>query len=140
MLRQLGWVAAGGFGVGVVGLSLAVRLGADDLSGFAAWRHHWPFATSCRDDGAKIDPAATERHWAWDGGDTVDIAVPATIHYRGGSGGDVIARGSAARSHVFGSTMAGLLRPAAADLSGTISTSRFRAALSEPSRWPGRTS
>ncbi|HEX3525073.1 MAG TPA: DUF2807 domain-containing protein [Stellaceae bacterium] len=96
MLRQLGWVAAGGFGVGVVGLSLAVRLGADDLSGFAAWRHHWPFATSCRDDGAKIDPAATERHWAWDGGDTVDIAVPATIHYRGGSGGDVIARGSAA--------------------------------------------
>jgi hypothetical protein len=96
MLKRLGWLAVGGFGVGIVGLSLAARLGADDLSGFAPWRHHWPFVTSCRDDGAKIDPAATERHWAWDGGDTVDIAVPGTVHYRGGSGDEVVARGSAA--------------------------------------------
>jgi hypothetical protein len=100
MLRQLGWVAAGGFGVGIVALSLAARLGANDLPGFAPWRHHWLFESSCRDDeggDAKIDAAATERHWTWDGGDTVDIAVPATVHYRGGSGDDeVIARGSAA--------------------------------------------
>jgi hypothetical protein len=45
MLKRLGWLVVGGFDVGIVGLSLAARLGADDLSGFAPWRDHWPFAT-----------------------------------------------------------------------------------------------
>lgn len=64
MLKQLGWLAAGGFGVG-------------------------------NDGDTKVDPGATGRHWVWDDGETVEIAVPAKVHYRGG-GDEVIARGSAA--------------------------------------------
>jgi hypothetical protein len=52
--------------------------------------------TSCHDDerDTGVDPTVTERRWTWDGGDTVDIDVPATIHYRGGSGDELSARGS----------------------------------------------
>ena len=52
--------------------------------------------TSCEGgaDGGSVDASATERHWPWGGGDSVEIAVPATVRYRGGSGDEVIARGS----------------------------------------------
>jgi hypothetical protein len=94
MIRKLGWLAAGGFGVGIVSFSLLAALGANELSGWHLGEI-LSLATSCHDDAdAKIDPTVTERRWAWDGGDTVDIAVPGTVHYRGGSGDEVIARGS----------------------------------------------
>jgi hypothetical protein len=94
MIGKLGWLTAGGFGVGIVAFSLLAALGAHELLG---WNLGWIFSavSSCHDDAAaEIDPKATERHWAWDGGDTVEIAVPGTVHYRGGSGDQVIARGS----------------------------------------------
>jgi hypothetical protein len=94
MIRKLGWLAAGGFGVGIVSFSLLAALGANELSGWHLGEI-WSLATSCHDDAdAKIDPTVTERRWAWDGGDTIEIAVPGTVHYRGGSGDEVIARGS----------------------------------------------
>jgi hypothetical protein len=49
-----------------------------------------PFGRSCGKDGA----TAAERRLAWDGGDTVNIAAPATVHYRGGEGDEVIVRGA----------------------------------------------
>jgi hypothetical protein len=94
MIGKLGWLAAGGFGVGIVAFSLLAAVGAHELSG---WNLGWLLSSlnSCHDDeDAKIDPKATERTWVWDGGDTVEIAVPGTVHYRGGSGDQVIARGS----------------------------------------------
>ena len=94
MIRKLGWLAAGGFGIGIVTFSLLAALRADELSG---WNPGWILSslTSCRDDAdAQIDPTATERHWAWDGDDTVEIAVHGTVHYRGGSGDEVIVRGA----------------------------------------------
>lgn len=92
MVRKLGWLALGGFGVGIVAFGLAAHLGAEDLRG---WRlgDIWSSA-ACRDEDGKSDATATERHWPWDGGDTVEIAAPATVRYRGGSGDEVIARGS----------------------------------------------
>jgi hypothetical protein len=94
MIGKLGWLAAGGFGVGIVSFSLLAALGANELSGWHIGEI-LSLATSCHDDAdAKIDPTVTERHWAWDGGDTVDIDVPGTVHYRRGSGDEVIARGS----------------------------------------------
>jgi hypothetical protein len=94
MVGKLGWLAAGGFGIGIVSFSVLAALGANQLSGWHLGEI-LSLATSCHDDAdAKIDPTVTERHWVWDGGDTVDIDVPATVHYRGGSGDEVIARGS----------------------------------------------
>jgi Putative auto-transporter adhesin, head GIN domain len=92
MIRKLGWLALGGFGVGIVAFGLAAHLGADELP---SWRlgEIWSSA-ACRDEHGKSDATATERHWPWDGGDTVEIAAPATVRYRGGSGDEVIARGS----------------------------------------------
>jgi hypothetical protein len=92
MIRKLGWLALGGFGVGIVAFGLAAHLGADELP---SWRlgEIWSSA-ACRDEDGKSDATATERHWPWDGGDTVEIAAPATVRYRGGSGDEVIARGS----------------------------------------------
>jgi Putative auto-transporter adhesin, head GIN domain len=51
--------------------------------------------TSCEGDagGGSVEASATERRWPWDGGDSVEIAVPATIGYRGGSGDEVVVRG-----------------------------------------------
>ena len=94
MVRKLGWLAIGGLGIGIVALSLAAELGADDRAG---WRLGEIFstATSCWGDGdGNADANATERHWPWDGGDTLEIAVPATVRYRGGSADEVVARGS----------------------------------------------
>jgi hypothetical protein len=92
MVRKLGWLAVGGLAVGIVAFSLAAQLGAP------GWRlgEILSATTSCEGgaDGGSADASATERHWPWDGGDSVEIAVPATVRYRGGSGDEVIAHGS----------------------------------------------
>ena len=88
MARPLGFVAAGGLGVGVVFLSLAYATG-----GSALWRAVdlglWS-GRSCEKTGA----TASERRLKWNGGDTVDIAGFATVHYRGGEEDEVIVRGA----------------------------------------------
>jgi Putative auto-transporter adhesin, head GIN domain len=88
--RTLGWIAAGGLGVGVVCLSLAYALGARDVHGIGLGTL---LGQSCS-DGAKGDARQSERRWTWAGGDTVEVALPATVRYRGGEGSDLIARGS----------------------------------------------
>ena len=50
MIRKLGWLAAGGFAVGIVAFSLAAALGAHELEG---WNLRWLLsaASSCHDRG-----------------------------------------------------------------------------------------
>lgn len=92
MVRNLGWIAVGGLSIGVACLSLASAIGGEGWYGLVG--RGFAFDRSCAGDGAKADSSATERRWTWDGGDTIDIAVPATVHFRGGDGDEVIARGS----------------------------------------------
>jgi putative autotransporter adhesin-like protein len=92
MARTLGLIAAGGLGVGVVCLSLAYVVGGRDLDRFLDRSTF--FAHSCSDSGAKADANRTERRLTWQGNDTVDIALPATVRYRGGEGSEVVVRGS----------------------------------------------
>jgi hypothetical protein len=91
MAKTLGWIAASGLGVGVVCLSLAYALGGRDL-------HRLGLGTllgqSCSDGSGKADARPSERRWTWEGGDTVEVALPATVRYRGSDGSDLIARGS----------------------------------------------
>ena len=49
MIRKLGWLAAGGFAVGIVAFSLAAALGAHELEG---WNLRWLLSavSSCHDD------------------------------------------------------------------------------------------
>ena len=92
MARTLGLIAAGGLGAGVICLSLAYVLGGRDLDRFldrSAFLAH-----SCSDGGAKADANRSERRLTWQGNDTVNIALPATVRYRGGEGSDVVVRGS----------------------------------------------
>lgn len=89
MARTLGWIAAGGIGVGVVFLSLAYAAGGHDLDRLFDRAF---YARSCGSKGGKAD---VERRFAWTGGDTVDIAGSAITHYRGGDGSEVVVRGPA---------------------------------------------
>ena len=90
MVRPLGWIAAVGLSAGVVFLSLAYATGGRDVRRIAGFDFDLPFGGSCEKNGA----TATERRLAWTGGDTIGIAVPSTVHYRGGSGDEVIVRGA----------------------------------------------
>jgi hypothetical protein len=36
----------------------------------------------------------SERHLAWQDGDEIDLALPGTVHYRGGEGSDIVVRGA----------------------------------------------
>jgi hypothetical protein len=90
MVRTLGWIAAGGLGVGVVFLSLAWATVGSDLRRGVDLGFDMPFGRSCEKNGA----TASERRLKWDGGDTVNIAGFATVHYRGGEGDEVIVRGA----------------------------------------------
>lgn len=89
MARTLAWIAAGGIGAGVVFLSLAYATGGRDVDRLLDRALH---ARSCGTTGGK---AAAERRLAWTGGDTIDIAVSAITHYRGGEGSEVVLRGPA---------------------------------------------
>ena len=92
MIKKLSWIAAIGIGVGIIASTLAATLVADEGGGFDFWRA-FSLAESCPKD-TQAATGAPERRWAWEGGDSVVIALPATVHYRGGEGDDVIARGS----------------------------------------------
>ena len=97
MTSKIAWVAAGGLGIGIAALSLAYVLSGDELRRFVG--RESAFGPSCRGDdtkaGDKPGTGRPERRWMWDGGDTVDIALPANVHYRSGDGAEVIVRGPA---------------------------------------------
>ena len=92
MAKTLGWIAVGGLGVGFVSLALAYVLAGRDLD--ALLDRGSFLAHSCGDGSGKVDAKQTERRLAWQGGDTVEISLPASVRYRGGEGSEVIVRGS----------------------------------------------
>jgi hypothetical protein len=92
MAKPLGRIAVGGLSVGVLSLALAYALG--DNSMHRLLYIGTSFASSCS-GGETAAGTATERHLKWGDGDAVDIALPATVHYRGGEGDEVIVRGPA---------------------------------------------
>jgi len=92
MAKTLGWIAAGGLSVGFASLALAYALVGRDLANFLD--RDIFLAHSCGDNSGKGDAKQRERRLAWEGDDTVEISLPATVRYRGGEGSDVIVRGS----------------------------------------------
>jgi len=92
MSNILGRIAVAGIGIGVASLAIAYAIGDSDLDGLwqhgrMGWRGH-----GC-DGPAIADSASSERHLAWSGGDTIEIALPATVHFRAGEGSDLVLRG-----------------------------------------------
>ena len=97
MARTLGWVAAGGLAGGVFFLAMAVATGGHDVRRLI--EASLSLGRSCGGDDAAT--TLSERRLAWTGGDTVEIALPATVRYRAGEGDEVIVRGpSAVIAHV----------------------------------------
>jgi hypothetical protein len=88
MARTLGWIATFGLGIGIVSLALAYALGGRDFDRLVD--HSGLFAQTCSDNVASI----SERHLPWTGGDAIDIALPATVRFRGGEGHDIVLRGA----------------------------------------------
>jgi hypothetical protein len=91
MTRNLGWIALGGLSIGITSLSLAFALDGRRLPD---WPGILALGSSCNDGGAKAGAGARERRLAWDGGDSIDLALPGTVHWRGGDGSDLVVRGS----------------------------------------------
>jgi len=92
MAKTLGWIAVGGLSVGFVSLALAYVLGGRNLD--ALLDRSIFLAKSCGDSSGKADAKQMERRLAWEGNDTVEISLPASVRYRGGEGSEVIVRGS----------------------------------------------
>ena len=104
MVRPLGWIAIGGLSVGVVSLTLAYALGDNAVHRLVDVGSY--FGASC---GGAASATLGERRLAWSGGDTVDVALPGTVRYRGGDGDEVIVRGPSdviARVHIDGGHIA----------------------------------
>jgi hypothetical protein len=90
MSKYLGRIALVGLSVGVLSLAVAYALGGRELDGLLD--RSLFVAQSCSDGTAKAG-AASERHLAWTG-DAIDIALPATVRFRGGDGTDIVVRSS----------------------------------------------
>lgn len=97
-IKNLGWIALGGFVVGFVSLGAAYAAGGkerlQDIPGWFGngWIGDIVWHGRCRVD----DKAETiERRWAWNGSDAVNIAVPGSIRYKVGEGTEIVARGPA---------------------------------------------
>jgi Putative auto-transporter adhesin, head GIN domain len=92
MVKTLGWIAVGGLSIGFASLALAYVIGGHDLDGMLD--RGLFLAGSCGNSDGKADAKQSERHLPWEGGDTVEVAVPGSVRYRGGDGSDVVVRGS----------------------------------------------
>jgi hypothetical protein len=88
MSRTLGRIAVFGLGIGFVSLALAFALGGRDAYGI--FDHRNLFASRSCGEGT----GSSERRLAWNGGDTIDIAVPARVRFRGGEGNEIVLRGA----------------------------------------------
>src|SRR5262245_66593915 len=86
MIRNLGWIAIGGLGIGIASLSLAYAIGSRDIDTFG-FAERWK--SSCGDS-----TGPRERRLAWDGGDSVELALPGTVRWRAGEGSEVVVRGA----------------------------------------------
>ena len=92
MAKTLGWIAVGGLSVGFVSLALAYVLAGRDLDACSIAAAFSP--TRAATAAASSTRKQTERRLAWEGGDTVEISLPASVRYRGGDGSEVVVRGS----------------------------------------------
>lgn len=92
MSRILGWIATVGLSVGVISLGIAYALGGRDLGHLHDF--HGIFAAQACGQGADHQGGMSERHLRWSGGDAIDIALPAIVHFNGGDGSDVVVKGS----------------------------------------------
>ena len=97
MARPLTVLAVGGLAISVVCLSLAGGFASDDpltigfpLGDHLGWRVI--FGDRCTAT-PKGDATATSRDFAWDGDDSVEIDIPADVHYQPGPGRKVTVRG-----------------------------------------------
>jgi hypothetical protein len=87
MSKALHRIATFGLGIGIVSLALAYALGGNDFEKLL--NHSGAFAQACGDGGA----LASERRLAWTDADAIDIALPATVHFRAGEGNEIVLRG-----------------------------------------------
>jgi hypothetical protein len=90
MSNYLGRIAVVSLTVGVVSLALAYAFGGRDLARLLDRGNL--VVSSCGDGGGKTGDS--ERRLAWSGGDSIDIALPATVRYRSGEGSDIVVRGA----------------------------------------------
>ena len=88
MSNYLGRIAVVSLTIGVVSLGLAWMFGGRDLGQLL--HRGTLFARSCGDGGKGAD---TERHLPWRG-NSIDIALPGTVHFRAGEGSDIVVRGA----------------------------------------------
>jgi len=87
MSSTLGRIAIFGLAIGIVSLGLAYAVGGGDFYSLAD--RSGAFAQAC----GEAASSASERRLAWTGGDAIDIAVPATVRFRGGEGNEIVLRG-----------------------------------------------
>src|SRR5262245_3841405 len=89
MSHYLGRIAAVSLTIGVLSLALAYAFGGRDVihlldrSSFTL--------QAC---GGDAKAGESERRLAWSSGDSIDIALPAVVHYRSGEGSDIVLRGA----------------------------------------------
>jgi hypothetical protein len=81
MSKTLGWIATFGLGISIVSLALPYALGGPDFDRLV----HRSGLPACGDGAA----SASTRHLAWTGGDDIEIALAATVRFRGGEGDDI---------------------------------------------------
>jgi hypothetical protein len=81
-MHKLAIIAVAGCAISAVSLGAAIAVGG--RGGLPGFDH-----VDCPDTGATAD----RREINWDGGDSVAISVPATVHYAPGAGQTVIAKG-----------------------------------------------
>ena len=93
MRKQLGLIAFGGICVGIASFAVVAATQAGDLLDVLENLNSNHPACEPQNPGGVV---ASERRWNWDGADKVDIAIPASVRYRGGEGEEVIARGDPA--------------------------------------------
>ena len=89
-IKNLGWIALGGFAVGFVSLGAAYAAGGKDawsLDNLPSWHLGYGWQDRC----GKIDASErSERRLAWSGGDTVGISFPGNVSYKVGEGDEVV--------------------------------------------------
>jgi hypothetical protein len=90
MSHYLGRIAAVSLTIAAVSLALAYAFGGRDL--VHLFDRGSLMARACGDGTTKA--SGSERRLAWNGGDSIDIALPATVRYRSGEGSDVVVRGA----------------------------------------------
>lgn len=88
-MNRLSIIAVSGLGIAVVCIAAAAAIGINTFGSL----DNMTFFDGDSDACGKADGGATSREFVWDGGDSVAISVPATVHYRRGAGDKLVAKG-----------------------------------------------